>query len=332
MLRINSANKAIDLFGSGKHGFQDGNPVLGTQATWWQAAWPNAVQEELAGIVESTGVALNPSANNQIKTAIDLMIYNARDNFKAAPTVDAGLTGAQTQPGFRTGHIGIGNGISGLHSFVGLEGAEYYLNVDQEVRGTSYAVYNTRTTPDEGTLGWDFFGGMAAVVVTQNNTQFIRGNMKAHVGELYFQAPLAGPYTSLKAHNYQATIVELGAGVTLENWYGLVVNSPPTGGGTINHGYGVYIQSMDMPSDGAAIKLDGQGNGGRIKWTGVAVTEDSGGKLSIECNNQMIAQTNCLTVTSAFAGAASALPGAPAGYERRLVNGTARRYPFWNDA
>ena len=53
--------------------FQDGdvlNKIPGTRIT---KDWLNAVQEELAGVVEGTGAALDPEDNTQLKTAIEAM-------------------------------------------------------------------------------------------------------------------------------------------------------------------------------------------------------------------------------------------------------------------
>lgn len=70
MQRIDTSTKAVDLFGSGKHGFQDGNPSLGIPATQLNAALFNAFQEEIASVVEYFGDALNPSDRAQLLLAL----------------------------------------------------------------------------------------------------------------------------------------------------------------------------------------------------------------------------------------------------------------------
>lgn len=70
MYRINTGTKAVDLFGSGKHGFKDGNKALGVAATAFEAAWPNAMQEEIANVIELSGATLDSADNTQLASAI----------------------------------------------------------------------------------------------------------------------------------------------------------------------------------------------------------------------------------------------------------------------
>jgi hypothetical protein len=238
--------------------------------------------------------------------------------------------------------------MTAINSFAGIQGDEFYLNVDQEARGISYVVRNTRTTADEPTLGWDFFGVTGVVVVEAGNTQYIRGNQKAVVGELYFKPPTTGSYSVKKSHNFQANIVELGAGVTLEDWYGYVVNTPAVGG-AITNGYGVYILPMAGISNAAAIKIDGTANAGQIRWTNTRITElaigkleidlgstmiseDSSNRLNIDLNTQQLILTNALVATSVgAAGGASAPPATPQGYWRVNIGGVTRKIPYYTD-
>ncbi len=264
----------------------------------------------------------------------------------AVPTLDDTVEGAYLKRGFFLGHSVIGNGMTELNAFCGLQGDEYYLNVEQEVRGISYVVRNTRTVADEATLGWDFFAGQFAVVVQAGNTQYIRGNMKSVTGELYFKNPTTGSYSVKKAHNFQATIVELGANVTVEDWYGYVVNTPISSG-TITNGYGLYILPMTGITNAAAIRISGTGNGGQIQWNNTRITElstgqleidlgttsikeDTSGKMEFNFNSKQAVYTNMLTATTVgAAGAASALPATPAFYERVLVGGIEYKRPLY---
>jgi hypothetical protein len=70
MQRIDTASKAVDLFGAGKHGYKDGNRALGIAATDFNAASFNAMQEELANVVEGFGLAIDPNDNQQMHKAI----------------------------------------------------------------------------------------------------------------------------------------------------------------------------------------------------------------------------------------------------------------------
>jgi hypothetical protein len=73
--------------------------------------------------------------------------------------------------------------------------------------------------------------------------------------------------------------VEVGANVTLENWYGGVISSP-AGAGAITTGYGLYIEAVTKPTTKAAIKFAGTGESGRIFWPTAYLTEEASGVLS----------------------------------------------------
>ena len=66
MHRIDTTTKFTDLFGSGKHGFRDGDKTIPVAATQLNALWCNSIQEELANAVEGTGYTLDPANNYQL--------------------------------------------------------------------------------------------------------------------------------------------------------------------------------------------------------------------------------------------------------------------------
>ncbi len=70
MQRIDTASKAVDLFGAGKHGFKDGNVGLGIAATQFNAAICNNVQEEIVRVVEAAGITLNGTVYTQLLAAL----------------------------------------------------------------------------------------------------------------------------------------------------------------------------------------------------------------------------------------------------------------------
>jgi hypothetical protein len=70
MQRIGTSTAVAALFGAGKPGFQDGNPATATPATFFNAAWCNSVQEELAELIEACGLTLNPAVFTQLAQAI----------------------------------------------------------------------------------------------------------------------------------------------------------------------------------------------------------------------------------------------------------------------
>lgn len=70
MRRIETSGRAEDLFGPGRHGFKDGNPLTGDPATVLDAAWFNAIQEEVANAIEGAGLALDPDDRSQLRQAM----------------------------------------------------------------------------------------------------------------------------------------------------------------------------------------------------------------------------------------------------------------------
>lgn len=77
MRRIDTPTAAQDLFGPGKHGFRNGDPANAVLATRLNAEHFNAVQEEIAAVVEGSGAALNPADNGQLFTAIKSLFRSA---------------------------------------------------------------------------------------------------------------------------------------------------------------------------------------------------------------------------------------------------------------
>ena len=307
-----------------------------------------SVQARLRDILIDSDYDTFANAKTKADNALLPLFADPTVNLTHEPPLGGGAvpTNGYEMKGLISGHIGIGNGITGINAVVGLQGNEYYTNPEQEVRGVSFVVRNARTVADEPTLGWDFFGVCGVVTVEAGNTQEIIGNQKAVVGELYFNAPTTGTYLVRKAHNFQASAVAVGAGVTVTNWYGLVVNSP-TGSGTITNGYGVYIESISLPTNKGAIRILGEDDAGQIKWNDTSITqlstnklqinlgttiikEDSSGKLEINLNSKQMVYTNMLTSTTVgAAGAASALPATPSFYERVLVGGVEYKRPLY---
>lgn len=105
MDRINTSTKAVDLFGTGKHGFRDGNLATGVYPTDFEAAFFNAFQEEfVAGLIEYTGQTPSGSDYSQIRKAILILIAKMTGNdYKAsvryATTANVTLNGLATQAG-----------------------------------------------------------------------------------------------------------------------------------------------------------------------------------------------------------------------------------------
>lgn len=101
MKRIDTATKAVDLFGPGKHGFKAGNVLSGEAPTKLAADWFNHVQEEIARLVEEFfGVELDGASVNQLATlfAAKLALYATLESpaFSGDPTAPTQVPGNNT--------------------------------------------------------------------------------------------------------------------------------------------------------------------------------------------------------------------------------------------
>ncbi|CRY77048.1 gp53-like domain-containing protein [Yersinia intermedia] len=81
MHRIDTPTAQVDKFGAGKNGFTRGNPQTGVPATALDDDYFDAIQEELAGVIESTGVALDKSKRTQLLTALNKLFLQSANYF-----------------------------------------------------------------------------------------------------------------------------------------------------------------------------------------------------------------------------------------------------------
>ncbi|EIH9537383.1 hypothetical protein AAS68_002014 [Escherichia coli] len=81
MHRIDTSTAQKDKFGAGKNGFTRGNPQTGTPATDLDDDYFDMLQEELAGVVEATGVSLDKSKHNQLLTALKALLLSREHPF-----------------------------------------------------------------------------------------------------------------------------------------------------------------------------------------------------------------------------------------------------------
>jgi hypothetical protein len=63
----------IDTAGSVDGAFVRGNVLTATPPTLFGDEWPNAVQEEIAGVIEAAGIALEKGSNNQLLAALSYL-------------------------------------------------------------------------------------------------------------------------------------------------------------------------------------------------------------------------------------------------------------------
>lgn len=89
MHRIDTPTAQKDKFGAGKNGFTRGNPQTGTPATDLDDDYFDMLQEELAGVVEASGVNLEKSKHNQLLTALKALLLS-----RAHPFADIKTDGA----------------------------------------------------------------------------------------------------------------------------------------------------------------------------------------------------------------------------------------------
>lgn len=78
MHRIDTATKSADKHGAGKDGWTGGNQQGGVPPTQFSADFMDALQEEIARVIESSGLALNKASNDQLKLAINTCIRDYR--------------------------------------------------------------------------------------------------------------------------------------------------------------------------------------------------------------------------------------------------------------
>ncbi len=95
MQRISTSTRALNLFGSGKDGFKNGDLAVGLQATRLNADWFNSVQEELCRLVVGAGIDLDVEVKTQLLQAVRRMSGGNVRTVTAGHTVltadDAGL-------------------------------------------------------------------------------------------------------------------------------------------------------------------------------------------------------------------------------------------------
>ncbi|HHH0822896.1 TPA: phage tail protein [Yersinia enterocolitica] len=96
MHRIDTPTAQTDKFGAGKNGFTRGNPQTGVPATALDDDYFDAIQEEIAGVIESTGTMLNKNNRAQLLAAINTIITNGGAGFLKKNSNLSDLANVQT--------------------------------------------------------------------------------------------------------------------------------------------------------------------------------------------------------------------------------------------
>lgn len=87
--------------------FSEGNPALGAQATVVTKDWANAIQEEVAHVIEAAGVELDKTDNSQLYAAVmALILANVGGEVPVASTTVVGIVELATSAETATGTDG----------------------------------------------------------------------------------------------------------------------------------------------------------------------------------------------------------------------------------
>lgn len=185
MHRIDTPTAQKDKFGAGKNGFTRGNPQTGTPATDLDDDYFDMLQEELAGVVEASGVNLEKSKHNQLLTALKALLLS-----RAHPFADIKADGAAAIAEALS-NLGFSSYIKGLigqadqwstWQYLGLVDA---LNSKQQADATLTALAGLVNGADK----LPYFSGVDQMAAT-DLTAFMRGLLgkadaatsKAHLG------------------------------------------------------------------------------------------------------------------------------------------------------
>lgn len=128
MQKIGNITSTADANGE----WTNGNVAAGTAPTIIDAAWLNTIQRELAGIVTGGGLALNPTNDAQVLTAIKKLFLQTLNNLSEVKAAGAAAqSAARTNLGLGSAsvvNVGAGAGmVPDMSSFTsGASGASFW--------------------------------------------------------------------------------------------------------------------------------------------------------------------------------------------------------------
>ncbi|WP_419866964.1 hypothetical protein [Citrobacter werkmanii] len=131
MHRIDTPTAQKDKFGAGKNGFTRGNPQTGTPATDMDDDYFDMLQEELAGVVEATGVNLEKSKHNQLLTALKALLLSRAHPF-ADIKADGPTAVAEALSNLGLEHFGYEPSTGETAIFNGNKNLRYFINNNNE--------------------------------------------------------------------------------------------------------------------------------------------------------------------------------------------------------
>lgn len=163
MHRIDTSTAQKDKFGAGKNGFTRGTPQTGTPATDLDDDYFDAIQEELAGIVEASGEALDKTKRNQVLTAMKALLLSREHPFAdikadGAAAIAEALSNLQLRESF-TGVVGqaVNQKISLVSASASATFTADQVIVGESLSGKQYRLSSISKTINHGSTG---AGGM----------------------------------------------------------------------------------------------------------------------------------------------------------------------------
>lgn len=214
MHRIDTPTAQVDKFGPGKNGFTRGNPQTGTPATELDDDYFDMMQEELATVVEATGVALEKTKHDQLLTALKKLLLSRSNPFADIKADgNAAIATALT-------NLGLGGGLTGIigqsrNATLNITAASASatwtadeLIVESVPGGTQYRLNNLNLSVNLATVGaggMDAGGapvsGYVALYVIYNPVSGAKALLAANatsvkVGEVYGGTAMPAGYTA----------------------------------------------------------------------------------------------------------------------------------------
>jgi hypothetical protein len=126
MHRIDSSGTAAIIPVPGAVGsqvgyFTEGNPGLGVEPAVVSADWLNAVQEELAAVIEGAGLVLDKTSRTQLKQALTALAGGAGSGLLTKAFANTGYTVTAAAPVVGWNTVG-GNCVQNLPAAAGVAG------------------------------------------------------------------------------------------------------------------------------------------------------------------------------------------------------------------
>jgi hypothetical protein len=185
MQRISTSTRALNLFGTGKDGFKNGDLAAGLQATRLNAEWFNSVQEELCRLVVGAGIDLDVEVNTQLLQAVRRMSGGNVRTVTTGHTVltadDAGLVLVNAAAGTVTITLPSANVLNALpFKFQRIDATDNLVTVsaaeDDAIDGTDVSFVladknDGRQIVSNGAAGWH--SGVSGLTWAQADARYV---------------------------------------------------------------------------------------------------------------------------------------------------------------